>query len=178
MAGHDTTVLDDALSITNDDEPDEASWFPSPAKLASAVAVPASVFDPYVTSSNNDRPPAPVTSAVHGDCGKPSYVTDDTGHDTTVLDDALSITNDDEPDEAEWLLSPAKLASAVAVPASVFDPYVTSNDNDRPPAPVTSAVHGDCGKPSYVTDDTGHVTAVDDAAGSTVNNPSTCIVVV
>ena len=89
-----------------------------------------------------ERPPAPVTAAEHGVCAEPLNVTDDSGHVINVDDDALSITNDDwVAVDPLWLLSPANDASAVAVPAFVFAPYVTEVDADSA-APVTWAEHG------------------------------------
>jgi hypothetical protein len=60
-----------------------------------------------------------------------------------VDDAALSITNDDwVAVDVVWLLSPAYVASAVAVPALVFAAYVTVAVVERPPTPVTAAEHG------------------------------------
>jgi hypothetical protein len=47
----------------------DAAWFVSPAKLASALAVPASVLDEYVTVrvlSVKPSPASEVAVAVHG----------------------------------------------------------------------------------------------------------------
>jgi hypothetical protein len=120
--GQNTTVTDAALAIVNDTcDATEPEWLASPTKLAPANAVPAFVLPEYDTVVLVDKPPAPVTVAVHGVKAEPVNTTEP-GHDTTVTDAALEIVNDTcEADDALWLASPAKLASAVAVPALVLE---------------------------------------------------------
>jgi hypothetical protein len=68
-----------------------------------------------------DRPPT-VTDAEQGVSGAPVYSTF-AGHITVVIDSALSIVNATwGAGLPVWLLSPAYVASAVAVPAFVLFP--------------------------------------------------------
>ena len=82
-----------ARIVNNTCEADEPKWLSSPAKVASAVAVPALVLPEYATVVEVDKPPAPVTVAVHGVNADPVNTTEP-GHDTTVTDVALEIVND------------------------------------------------------------------------------------
>ena len=88
----------------------------------------------------------PVTFAEHGVCAEPLYVTL-AGQLTTVVEPAGAMTNVLESLLALWLVSPAKLALAVAVPALTLLVCVTVSDCERPPTPVTVAVHGVCAAP-------------------------------
>ena len=151
---------------------DDAAWFPSPAKAASAVAVPAFVLPEYDTVVVVDKPPAPDTVAVHGVNADPVNTTD-TGHDTTVVDEALEIVNDTcDADDAAWFPSPANAASAVAVPAFVLPEYDTVVVVDNPPTPDTDAVHGVNADPVNTTEP-GHDTTTTEAALEIANEPST-----
>ena len=47
------------------------SWFPSPANVALALAVPALVLFVYAGVNEAFKPPAPVAAAVHGVRGEP-----------------------------------------------------------------------------------------------------------
>jgi len=113
--------------MVNVSEPDDPAWFASPAKVYDAVDVPAPVLDVYVgVRPDKFNPPAPVTAAEHGVCAEPENVVVFGEHVTVVVDAALAMTN------VVWLAedpllyaSPANEAFAVAVPAFVFEAYVT-----------------------------------------------------
>ena len=120
-------VGDDAVTTTvaglmeKVSEPFEPVWFPSPANVYDAVAVPALVFAAYdgvrLVKSN---PPTPVTAAEHNACAIPEYVVDFGEQVTVVVELARSMTNDDEALEPVWFASPTSAVSKVAVPAFVL----------------------------------------------------------
>ena len=95
----DTVVVDVALSIVKPDWSDDGEWFASPWKLADTDTDPASVFGEYCTSSDCDKPPAPVTCAEHGVCAEPLYVTEEDEQVTVVVDVALSIAKPEASEE-------------------------------------------------------------------------------
>jgi hypothetical protein len=140
--GHDTTVTEVALEIVNNTcDADEPEWLASPAKDASAVAVPAFVLPEYDTVVEVDNPPTPVTLAVHGVRAAPVNTTD-TVHDNVTTEAARVIVNDLAAEAPTWLASPANTTCAVAVPALVLPEYDTTTGANNPPTPDTLAVHG------------------------------------
>jgi len=91
------------------------------------------------------------------------------GEDAVTVVEILLIENVVESDEPVWLVSPANVydADAVPVPTAVLPEYNGDGVDDRPPAPVTDTEQGVSAEPVYVTD-AGHVTTVDEAAWAIV----------
>ena len=97
-------------------------------------------------------PPAPVTVAWHGVSAEPVKLTGSVQV-ITVLEVAVVM-----PKlvwvavEPVWLVSPAHVELAVAVPTLVFVAYVIAALVVVSPAPVITSVHGVSAEPVYVTD--------------------------
>ena len=91
------------------------------------------------------------------------------GEDAVTVVEILVIENVVESDEPVWLVSPAYVydADAVPVPTAVLPAYTGDGVSERPPAPVTDTEHGVNAEPVYVTD-AAHVTTVDDDAWAIV----------
>jgi len=140
--GHDTTVTDAALAITKVRTGETPGmWLPSPANPACAVAEPALVLPEYDTVADVDKPPTPVTVAVHGVTADPVNTTD-TVHDNVTIEEARVIVKDLAAEAPMWLASPTNATCAVAVPALVLPTYDTTTGANNPPAPTTVPVHG------------------------------------
>ena len=60
--------------------------------------------------------------------------------------------NDEEALDGEWFVSPGYEADTVTIPASMFGEYDTGIDSERPPSPLTDAVHGSWEYPVKGTD--------------------------
>jgi hypothetical protein len=119
----------------------DAFTFVVPAYAYEAVAVPGFVLFTYVGVIAAVRP-GPVNVAVHGVIAAPVYVDVVVGHVTFVTEDALVIVKVLAVATTEaWLVSPAYVYAAVAVPTFVFAVYVGVAVKATPTL-VTDAEHG------------------------------------
>jgi hypothetical protein len=111
-------------TIVNVDEPDEAFTFVVPAYAYEAVAVPGFVLFTYV-GVTVELTPGAVTFAVHAAIAAPVYVDAVVGHVTVVTELAFVIANVLAVATTDaWLVSPAYVYAAVAVPTFVLFVYV------------------------------------------------------